>query len=229
MESTRSVMMEEGMCRRNTKSRAVLSRTTAGQYCMYLALCLLCAAVFGLVLLLLRRGCPQSPAPDSKSEVHVDGTSSALRHSQKDEYQSALLTAPFGNKTNGKYLLWESKKGNAYCHGGILYSNGNLVLPSKGVYRVFLQITYESNGDFTCEGFVKLVNKVFLYRVTYTKDVPLLASVDTVSCSTNQWSKSLHTSGIFDLEANSTLRVTSEHVNLISSKEYLVFFGAELI
>ncbi|XP_077571569.1 lymphotoxin-alpha-like [Stigmatopora nigra] len=222
--------MEEGLPRRISKSRSSRLGSLAVQQFTHLALFLVCAAQLGLVCILLRERFLQSSTLNSKCGENENGTPSALRLSQEDEQKSALLTAPVDKKTNGKYLLWESKKGNAYCHGGFLYSNGNLVLPSKGVYRVFLQITYESNGELdNYDGVVMLVNNVFLFHDSYPKDRPLLSSVDTISSNTNQWTKSLHTSGTFILEANSTLRVTSEYVNLISSKEYLVFFGVEIL
>ncbi|XP_077457202.1 lymphotoxin-alpha-like isoform X1 [Stigmatopora argus] len=223
-------MMEEGLSRRISPSRSSRLGSLACRQLTHLTLFLLCAAQLGLVFILLRERFIQSSALNSKCVGNESVTSSALRLSQNDERKSALLTAPAGKKSNGKYLLWESKVGTAYCHGGFHYSNGNLVLPSKGIYRVFLQITYESNADLNDnDGVVNLDNKVFLFHDSYPKDRPLLSSVDTISCKANHWTKSLHTSGTFELEANSTLRVTSENVNLISSKEYLVFFGVEFL
>lgn len=140
---------------------------------------------------------------------------------------TVILLAPRDKKTVGEYLLWESEDGNAHLHGGFRYCNGSLVIPTKGWYRVFLQLTYESNTESKFD--LKLSNTVVLYHDSYPSDVTLLSSVDTVSHSTKQWSKSLHTSGIFLMEANSRLRVKSANANLISSEEHLVFFGAELL
>lgn len=139
-------------------------------------------------------------------------------------------SAPEGDITEGDYLEWESDSGNAFCLGGFNYSSGNLVVPRSGIYRVFLQITYESTDDLKCLGDeLRLTNRVVFIRDTYDIDVPLLSSVDTVSCSMEQWSKSLYTAGLFRLEANCRLRVTSSHPELIVKKEYQVFFGAELL
>ncbi|XP_077457203.1 uncharacterized protein LOC144074577 isoform X2 [Stigmatopora argus] len=193
-------MMEEGLSRRISPSRSSRLGSLACRQLTHLTLFLLCAAQLGLVFILLRERFIQSSALNSKCVGNESVTSSALRLSQNDERKSALLTAPAGKKSNGKYLLWESK------------------------------ITYESNADLNDnDGVVNLDNKVFLFHDSYPKDRPLLSSVDTISCKANHWTKSLHTSGTFELEANSTLRVTSENVNLISSKEYLVFFGVEFL
>ncbi|XP_061527066.1 lymphotoxin-alpha-like [Phycodurus eques] len=226
MEHKRNIT--EQLSHRNTRRRTPLLRLQRTNCSVHLVICLLSTAVVVLALVVLRGGCPQSP--DSQSVAHAGTLSSALsNHPQKDEDKTAMLTAPIGSNTNGKYLLWESKYGNAHCHGGFHYSNGSLVVPRKGMYRVFLQITYESKADFKCEGDLKLAIMLYLFSDTYDSDLLLLSSIDTINCSTKQWSKSLHTGGMFFLEANSALRVTSAHTNLISSKQYLVFFGAELL
>lgn len=131
-------------------------------------------------------------------------------------------------KNFGEYLEWESKDGYAFCHGGFNYSGGNLVVPRNGIYRVFLQITFQSKRNLKCDE-LRLTNRVFIFRDTYAVDVPLLSSVDSVRCSMEPWSKSLYTAGLFFLEANSILRVKSSHPELIVKKEYQVFFGAELL
>uniref|UniRef100_A0A3B4ULF6 THD domain-containing protein n=1 Tax=Seriola dumerili TaxID=41447 RepID=A0A3B4ULF6_SERDU len=138
-------------------------------------------------------------------------------------------SAPFEKNTDGKYLLWESKIGNAHCHGGFNYSSGNLVVPRKGVYRVFLQITYEGERGPECSGEEVLSNIVYCITDSYRGKRPLLSAVDTVSCRMKHWSKSLYTAGSFLLEANSRLRVNSTHPQLIANNEYQVFFGAELL
>uniref|UniRef100_A0A3B4X2T8 THD domain-containing protein n=1 Tax=Seriola lalandi dorsalis TaxID=1841481 RepID=A0A3B4X2T8_SERLL len=138
-------------------------------------------------------------------------------------------SAPFEKNTDGKYLLWESKIGNAHCHGGFNYSSGNLVVPRNGVYRVFLQITYEGERGPECSGEEVLSNIVYWIRDSYGGERPLLSAVDTVSCRMKHWSKSLYTAGSFLLEANSRLRVNSTHPQLIANNEYQVFFGAELL
>lgn len=140
---------------------------------------------------------------------------------------SAMLTAPKGNVTDADYLEWESHDGHAFCHGGFSYSSGNLVVPRNGIYRVFLQITYESTKDIQCPSSV--TSTVYLFRETYNNNVRLLSSVDTVTCSMEQWSKSLYTAGLFFLETNCRLRVKSSHPDLIVKREYEVFFGAELL
>lgn len=103
-------------------------------------------------------------------------------------------------------------------------------MPRNGIYRVFLQITYESKDDIDCRSDeLRLTNVISLYQDSYTMNIPLLSSVDTVSCSMEQWSKSLYTAGLFSLEANGRLRVTSSHPDLIVGQEHQVFFGAELL
>ncbi|XP_074527186.1 lymphotoxin-alpha [Halichoeres trimaculatus] len=180
------------------------------------------------------------PAGDmEKHQQHTDlespsavptGDKEEPRHCTDFTTPSAMLTAPEGVITKGKYLDWESTDGNAHCCGGFIYSSGRLVVPRQGMYRVFLQITFESGAEPCASAReLKLTNIVYLSRVKYPKDVALLSSVDTVTCSLVSWRKSLYTSGLFLLEANSTLLVTSSSPELIARREEEVFFGAEFV
>ncbi|KAA8592829.1 lymphotoxin-alpha [Etheostoma spectabile] len=193
------------------------------------ALLLLTAVVLALLVTVVLGGrCHHQlmKQPDSLA-VGSDG------QQQPDDFKnpSAMLTVPSDNSLDGEYLKWESKAGNAFCHGGFNYSSGNLVVPRKGLYRVFLQITYESKDGFKCpsDEELRLTNEVFVISDNYNEDMALLSSVDTVNCSMKQWSKSTYTAGLFLLEANSRLRVTSSYHDIITKKESQVFFGAELL
>lgn len=138
-------------------------------------------------------------------------------------YFSSL--APVGNNTNGQYLQWAHDIGNAYCHGGFSYSNGDLVVPRDGLYSVYLQITY---SGLVCPVHKKLMNKVLHSSEEYRNDMTLLSSIHTMSCSEDVWSKSLYTAGFFFLKAKDKLRVMSSHPDYITKAEYEVFFGAVL-
>uniref|UniRef100_A0A3B5BI95 THD domain-containing protein n=1 Tax=Stegastes partitus TaxID=144197 RepID=A0A3B5BI95_9TELE len=137
--------------------------------------------------------------------------------------------SPRGGATDGEYLQWESVIPHAFCQGGFSYSNGSLVVPRSGYYRVFVQVTYESNGEQCPKPQMMLNNKVLYVPYSYNKNVTLLTSDDVVRCSTELWRKSLHTFGLFFLEANGRLRVTSTYPKFIARNEYQVFFGAELL
>ncbi|KAM6944126.1 lymphotoxin-alpha-like [Lycodopsis pacificus] len=188
------------------------------------ALALLVTLVFGA------RG---RQAPDSQPMLQPHSHSSGVRLKQEQQKDfknpSAMLTAPIGNNDIGTYLEWESVTGNAFCHGGFNYSSGDLSVPRTGIYRVFLQITYESNDDLECDDQLRLTNSVFFITEAYNNSEPLLSSVDSVTCRMKQWSKTLYTAGLFSLQANGRLRVTSTNQNLIMKSEHKVFFGAELL
>ncbi|CAB1415263.1 unnamed protein product [Pleuronectes platessa] len=77
--------------------------------------------------------------PDS----HSSGINLEQQQIIKVKNPSAMLTV--GSNINGKCLKWESDLGLAHCHGGFNYDDGNLVVPRDGIYRVFLQITYQNH------------------------------------------------------------------------------------
>ncbi|XP_076586005.1 lymphotoxin-alpha-like [Chaetodon auriga] len=239
-----SSMEEDGCCCRgatelhqqNTLIQIIRQKETrlrrTGRFLAVAFILLISVALALLIMVVQGRLGHQSP--DSQPTMQPISPSSGIRieQQQRNDLQNprAMLTAPKGKNTVGKYLEWESKDGHAFCHGGFNYSSGDLVVPINGIYRVFLQITYESKKVQQCvRDELRLSNMVFLFRETYTDDVCLLSSVDTVSCSMEPWSKSLYTAGLFFLEANGKLRVTSSHSELIVKKEYQVFFGAEFL
>uniref|UniRef100_A0A665VV69 THD domain-containing protein n=1 Tax=Echeneis naucrates TaxID=173247 RepID=A0A665VV69_ECHNA len=145
-----------------------------------------------------------------------------------DKLELVLFLSPNGNNTAGKYLHWESEEGNAHCRGGFIYSQGELVVPREGFYRVFLQITYNHGGKECVDDELNLLISVGYKANSYPGSITLLEAVDTVSCELKTWTKTLYTAGSFFLETNSTLHVTSTYTELIVQRESQVFFGAEL-
>ncbi|XP_042277639.1 tumor necrosis factor ligand superfamily member 15-like [Thunnus maccoyii] len=228
---------EEGRLHRQNSLIRLLhrreKRLTRMAHFLAVALLLVISVALALLLaLLLGRSAPDTP--DSQLMMHRETNSSVIsskqqQHEIADMYPSAMLTAPNDNFTVGKCLQWQSTLGNAYCDRGFNYSNGNLVVPRHGKYKVFLQITYESDPN-KCHGQdeIRLSTKVSVFREAYPKDTDLLSSFDTVNCSMNNWSKSLYTAGLFDLPENSKLCVTISHPELIVKREELTFFGVEL-
>ncbi|XP_047447206.1 tumor necrosis factor-like [Mugil cephalus] len=206
------------------------------QFIAVAAILLVSGALALVITVGLGGRCPQSPdcqvkmQPDTiPSDISVNSKQTSKSQDQEDlKYPSAMLTAPRGNNTNGEYLQWDNNTGHAHCSGGFRCDQGDLVVPRKGLYRVFLQITYEF-GDETCEeSQLKLNSKVILYASNYRREVPILSAIDTVQCK-HGLSKSLYTSGLFSLGTNDRLRVRSSYRKYIAKNEYQVFFGAELL
>lgn len=189
---------------------------------------LLVVAVASLITAVHGRQCQQSP--DSQTVNHTSGFGFQQQQHKNTMTPTAMLTAPEGNITDGQYLQWENETGHVFCHGGFSCTRGDLVVPKRGIYRVFLQITYESKKGLICPlQILKLSNGVSVISDGYLKDETLLLSDDTVNCSMKQWRKSLYTSGLFLLEANSRLHANSLHTDLIVKDQNQVFFGAELV
>lgn len=191
-----------------------------------LVLVLVLAGVLPLLITILlgsQRHAPPGSQPTTPPDLSVNKLETS-RH-QNLVNPAAMLTAPVGNNTNGQYLQWAHDIGNAYCHGGFRYSNGDLVVPRDGLYSVYLQITY---SGLVCPVYKKLMNKVLHSSEEYRNDMTLLSSIHTMSCSEDVWSKSLYTAGFFFLKAKDKLRVMSSHPDYITKAEYEVFFGAVL-
>lgn len=224
---------EAGFHRHDTANQWLIHRMTRlyrmAQITVVAVLLLLSGVLALLITVGLRGRCHVQPDGEAKvsadrlsADVNIQQASGRFQASTDVQTPSAMLTAPRGNQTDGKYLQWET----AYCEGGFQYSNGDLVVPRAGTYRVFLQITYQGKGEHCSPTEMKLNNKVFRFTDSYPSDVILLTSYDTVKCK-ELWTKSLYTSGLFKLEANTRLRVTATYPTFIARNAYEVFFGAE--
>ncbi|KAM8886494.1 lymphotoxin-alpha-like [Spinachia spinachia] len=182
------------------------------------ALALLAAVVFG--------GQSSESQPMIHHPPYLPGLS--LQQQPDSSNPSAMLTIPNGNKVNGNYLEWENASGRAFCRGGFTHFEGSLVVPRTGIYRVFLQVTYERNHSISCDEELTLRNSVFYFHDNYKKDKDILTSVDMVN-NQKQWVKTLYTAGLFELHTGGWLRVNTSHPKLIVDRESRVFFGAELL
>ncbi|KAF7199578.1 lymphotoxin-alpha [Nothobranchius furzeri] len=192
-----------------------------------------------VVLLVVSYGRSCRTSPDSQTVVQPDSISLGKLQQVSSapggvkETPRAMLTAPEIPDISNKQLQWESNMGNAFCKGGFNYTDGHLVVPRAGYYRVFLQITYGDQGgdaDTHCKNreTLKLSHSVSYFHDSYPDYQPLLSAVDTVICAQG-WRKSLFTSGLFHLDKDSVLKVESEQPKRIVRNEHEVFFGAELL
>uniref|UniRef100_A0A3P9PDZ6 THD domain-containing protein n=1 Tax=Poecilia reticulata TaxID=8081 RepID=A0A3P9PDZ6_POERE len=157
----------------------------------------------------------------------------------KDYLQSyyvflSALSVAVGKITNGDNLLWENKTGEAYIDGGFRYDNGTLMVPRKGLYRVFLQTLFEIDTCHCVDGFLSLSSLVKIFRQGYETETSLLTAADSVACNDHKGDvenlkKSLFTSGIFKLDTNDKLSATSSHPDCMAKNEHMSFFGAQLV
>ncbi|XP_037634832.1 lymphotoxin-alpha-like [Sebastes umbrosus] len=203
-------------------------------WCLVVVLLLLVSGTMAVLFsVVLGGGRGHQAQPTMQPDSHFSGGRFERLQQQEDlTNPSAMLTAPTGNNSKGGYLVWENAIGFAFCQGGFNYSSGSLVVPRDGIFRVFLQITYESKDDLKCdpdEDEHRLSIGVFLFHDSYPNYMQLLSSVDSVDCGKKRWSKSIYTAGLFSLKANSRLRVKSSKHELIVKTEHQVFFGAELL
>ncbi|KAJ0067833.1 hypothetical protein NL108_011063 [Boleophthalmus pectinirostris] len=201
---------------------------------------LLLVMVLAILVLLLfgsRASSHQSkelePSPPNLSEARREKQQSAedLPHS------SALLTI-----TERKpFPEWQGEDGNAHITGHMTVSDGNLSVPTEGLYRLYLQVTfgfdhkqYEIRQQ--CEGSDPICDKDLMSLQIYVQSLSksymsfrtLLFSEETMSCS-HDWTKTMTTTGTFLLDAGTKLRVQLLHSEFVIDQDTRTFFGAELI
>lgn len=187
-----------------------------------LSLLLLCLiVVVGLLVPVLLGGrvrIPDKQATSPGEALAVSGTQ------QEQERPSAFLTAPKKGTNNGEYLAWETNLGIAH-NRGFRYSGGNLTVLTDGFYSIAPQITF-INKEGTCDQNLMLNMTVYYFTEQYPMFEPLLATYDTMCCTVGCM-KSLFTSGIFFLRANTILRIKAVHPRHVTQRlsENEVFFG----
>lgn len=193
-----------------------------------MALATLALLLFGSPALLRQSEQPAMPdaltAPEAVSEK--------LQSENDQSLPSARLTIKEDPSPE-----WQDAHGNAHRRGGMSYDSGNLRVPSTGLYRLYLQITFtfehdnsNINNSGMCDDDGLLYLKITVERrsSSYNGFRPLLVSEDTMRCD-QDWTRSMFTSGSFELDAQTQLRVTIQHRQLVKSQDTLSFFGAELI
>ncbi|KAI3372069.1 hypothetical protein L3Q82_006707 [Scortum barcoo] len=170
---------EAGIHPQNTRDHLLTRRERRRRVCVSAALTLLAVLALALLLTVALGGRAQQ-SPGSQPMINLSpGAYAGQQRLEGDKNPSAMLTVPNGNITDQDYLKWERDQGNAFCQGGFNYSNGELVVPRKGTYKVFLQITYKSEKGADCKSELQLHNMIYLYRKSYPEYRPLLASHDT--------------------------------------------------
>uniref|UniRef100_A0A3B3CT40 THD domain-containing protein n=1 Tax=Oryzias melastigma TaxID=30732 RepID=A0A3B3CT40_ORYME len=131
------VCAEEGLhgvsaaCRRSSGWRW-LQRTAL---LLVMALILL---LFVVLVLLVIVGVERNKPPHHDEQVSLLFTNSQALNST---FLFFFLVAE--NQTSGQQIQWETEVGNAFYHGGFSYADGDLVVPRSGMYRVFLQVTFQ--------------------------------------------------------------------------------------
>ncbi|XP_059921682.1 uncharacterized protein LOC132468054 [Gadus macrocephalus] len=110
--------------------------------------------------------------------------------------------------------------------GGFKYDEQDrLVVPIKGRYWVYFQLSYSNGqGNKSCRPLL-LDQVVFQVRESYAKKEILLQAKDTVVDPQNTFSKTLQASAAFDLAAGDRLFVVTNSPGLLSTEGHL---GADL-
>uniref|UniRef100_A0A3B4ATC3 THD domain-containing protein n=1 Tax=Periophthalmus magnuspinnatus TaxID=409849 RepID=A0A3B4ATC3_9GOBI len=125
---------------------------------------------------------------------------------------------------------WGIRKARRVSRLSMTVSNGNLSVSTEGLYRLYLQVTFEfihkaygkcqrcTDSEPMCDKDLKMFLEISVQRFSnsYKSFRTLLSSQDTMSCS-HDWSKTMITTGVFLLDANTKLRVKLQHSELCST------------
>ncbi|XP_024116074.1 tumor necrosis factor [Oryzias melastigma] len=219
------VCAEEGLhgvsaaCRRSSGWRW-LQRTAL---LLVMALILL---LFVVLVLLVIVGVERNKPPHHDEQARQLLISTETDRNNRGATPRAMLTVA-ENQTSGQQIQWETEVGNAFYHGGFSYADGDLVVPRSGMYRVFLQVTFQIPK---CENQVLSCN-VSSWSEAYPQYEEILKTDDFVKDNNSNMDckKTLYTSALFRFSTNTKLKVETNQLKFVVNDENLVFFGAEFL
>ncbi|KAI8515244.1 hypothetical protein Bbelb_078350 [Branchiostoma belcheri] len=130
-----------------------------------------------------------------------------------------------------KVTDWETRQGLATLANGMMYNNGDLIIPQDGFYYVYSQVYYRFlMQDQSTDRPYQMIHYV-LKQTSYPEPQEILKSVRT-SCWSRKAEFGLHTSfqgGLFRLQRGDRIWVACSNLHLVSLDETASFFGAFLI
>ncbi|XP_048850546.1 tumor necrosis factor ligand superfamily member 10-like [Brienomyrus brachyistius] len=166
-----------------------------------------------------------------RTEVAAEDEAAAAR-GPESALPNAHLTALSDANVSSIYLPWEHEKGDAYLH---LFSYDRqklaLIVPEKGRYSIYLQVTYREPHNLNCPdgGILRFLQAVYVWSDSYTKDRILMRAKDHIHCSRKSGVRTVTSTGVHWLEAGDRLMVFVSQKNLLEIDEKSLYFGAFLL
>ncbi|XP_067825582.1 tumor necrosis factor ligand superfamily member 15-like [Heptranchias perlo] len=150
-----------------------------------------------------------------------------------DEKPRAHLTAKITSfdYVDGEYLAlqWEDRNGLAFTKGELNYQNKALIIPKKGEYFVYSQVSFRGTGTRSnkCEHITHIVTKL---TSSYPEPTQLLSSTKSICEEQNRWLVPIYLGAIFQLDEGDRLVVNVSSVTQVDfTNEHKTFFGTFLL
>ncbi|KAK1787099.1 hypothetical protein P4O66_017476 [Electrophorus voltai] len=131
----------------------------------------------------------------------------------KEPYQAFLkIACKHPPSAHDTLLMWEQNK----LFGFSLSSDSaTLIVPSAGMYRIALQVTYRGTDQVSSSKQMILEHHLAVLSDSYQQDRTMLSAFETVYSENTNWRKSLYSEGIFNFQKGDGLKVKTSNLRLV--------------
>ncbi|XP_026886592.2 tumor necrosis factor ligand superfamily member 15 isoform X2 [Electrophorus electricus] len=131
----------------------------------------------------------------------------------KEPYQAFLkIACKHPPSAHDTLLMWEQNK----LFGFRLSSDSaTLIVPSAGMYRIALQVTYRGTDQVSSSKQMILEHHLAVLSDSYQQDRTMLSAFETVYSENTNWRKSLYSEGIFNFQKGDGLKVKTSNLRLV--------------
>ncbi|XP_067868733.1 tumor necrosis factor ligand superfamily member 15-like [Heterodontus francisci] len=173
--------------------------------------------------------------PAHKVGQAMDETQSASEMIQPSpataEKPRAHLTAKetFSENIGGEHvaLQWEDRNGLAFTKGKLNYQNKALIIPEKGDYFVYSQVSFRGTGSKKVEHITHIITKL---TSSYPEPTQLLSSTRSIYGEQNLWHMAIYLGAVFHLDKGDRLVVNVSSVAQVDfTNEHKTYFGTFLL
>uniref|UniRef100_A0A4W4FFH8 THD domain-containing protein n=1 Tax=Electrophorus electricus TaxID=8005 RepID=A0A4W4FFH8_ELEEL len=123
-------------------------------------------------------------------------------------------------------LMWEQNK----LFGFRLSSDSaTLIVPSAGMYRIALQVTYRGTDQVSSSKQMILEHHLAVLSDSYQQDRTMLSAFETVYSENTNWRKSLYSEGIFNFQKGDGLKVKTSNLRLVDFSEMFLTVTVKIL
>ncbi|XP_060697331.1 tumor necrosis factor ligand superfamily member 15-like [Hemiscyllium ocellatum] len=194
-----------------------------------LACCVSCCLLLAMLsAYLLVKQLPVQEAGPQNSEMiapPLDITEKPRAH------LTVLAKEPSFTEIDGQFsaLQWEDKNGLAFTEGQLIYQKPALIIPKKGSYFVYSQVSFRDTrrGVRNTTHITLIISKL---TSSYPEPTLLLSSTRSLFGNQNHWKVTIYLGAIFQLQSGDRLVVNVSSVALVDiTNDYKTYFGAFLL
>uniref|UniRef100_UPI0037E98A38 tumor necrosis factor b (TNF superfamily, member 2) n=1 Tax=Semicossyphus pulcher TaxID=241346 RepID=UPI0037E98A38 len=150
------------------------------------------------------------------------------------------LEGSYDEDSESNQLEWRNGQGQAFAQGGFKLENNQIIIPQKGLFFVYSQVSFRvpcSDGDErrgAGKGLTPLSHRIWRYTDSIGSKVSLMNAVRSACQSTPQedsnhsgqgWYNAIYLGAVFNLNKGDKLWTETNQLSALETEEGKTFFG----